>query len=77
MHSHDNHTHHITSLLTPLLASCQVRNLAAGEGAKVVVVSAQVESELVDLDDEERSTFLEELGVERGETGLEKLIREA
>ena len=55
----------------------KVRALAASEGASVVVVSAQVESELVDLDDEERSTFLEELGVERGETGLEKLIREA
>merc|ERR1719478_1732069 len=55
----------------------KVRALAASEGASVVVVSAQVESELVDLDDEERSTFLEELGVERGETGLEKLIGEA
>ena len=37
----------------------------------------QVEAELVDLDEEERSGFLEELGVERGETGLEKLIGEA
>ncbi len=54
-----------------------VRELAASEGASVVVVSAQVEAELVDLEDDERSTFLEELGVPAGETGLEKLIREA
>ena len=55
----------------------QVRGHAEAEGACVVVVSAQVEAELVDLDDEERMGFLEELGVEKGETGLEKLIREA
>lgn len=53
-----------------------VRQIAATEGASVVIVSAQVEAELVDLEDEERTTFLEELGVEKGETGLEKLIRE-
>jgi len=55
----------------------KVRALAAAEGASTVVVSAQVEAELVELDGEERQTFLEELGVEKGETGLEKLIREA
>jgi len=55
----------------------RVNKLAASEGASVVVVSAQVEAELVDLDDEERAGFLEELGVPKGETGLEKLIREA
>ena len=54
----------------------KVRELAASEGAAVVVVSAQVESELVELDMGERHGFLEELGVEAGETGLEKLIRE-
>ncbi|KAL1530591.1 hypothetical protein AB1Y20_001491 [Prymnesium parvum] len=51
-----------------------VRKHAESEGASVVVVSAQVESELVDLDNDERTSFLEELGVARGETGLEKLI---
>ena len=55
----------------------QVRKHAAAEGASVVVVSAQVEAELVDLDDDERAAFLEELGVPKGETGLDKLIREA
>jgi GTP-binding protein YchF len=50
----------------------QVRAIAAGENAEVVVVSAKVEGELVDLDDDERALFLQELGVE--ESGLEKLI---
>jgi len=52
----------------------KVREQAAAEGASVVVVSAQVEAELVDLDAEERSNFLEELGVDGGETGLQKLV---
>jgi ribosome-binding ATPase len=51
----------------------QVRQLAAAEGAQVVVISAQVESELVDLSQEERVDFLEALGVEEG--GLRSLIR--
>jgi ribosome-binding ATPase YchF (GTP1/OBG family) len=38
-----------------------------------VIVSAQVESELVDLPEEDRSDFLESLGVEEG--GLKSLIR--
>ena len=54
----------------------RVQEIATTEGASVVVVSAQVEAELVDLEDDERQTFLEELGVVKGETGLEKLIRE-
>ena len=55
----------------------KVQGLADAEGASVVVVSAQVEAELVDLDDAERMNFLEELGVEGGETGLQKLIVKA
>jgi len=55
----------------------RVRELAEAEGASTVVVSAQVEAELVDLEDDERAEFLEDLGVAKGETGLEKLIREA
>ena len=51
----------------------QVRAVAAAEDAQVVVISAQVESELVDLDDTERKDFLEALGVEEG--GLKTLIR--
>ena len=51
----------------------QVRELASKENAKVVVVSAQVESELVELPESERADFLASLGVEEG--GLKSLIR--
>ncbi|MEM9922758.1 MAG: redox-regulated ATPase YchF [Cyanobacteria bacterium P01_D01_bin.50] len=51
----------------------QVRGIAAKENAQVVIVSAQVESELIELSDEERSDFLESLGVKEG--GLKSLIR--
>lgn len=51
----------------------QVREFAAQENAQVVIVSAQVESELVELPEEERGDFLESLGVTEG--GLQSLIR--
>ncbi len=51
----------------------QVRKIAAAENAKVVIVSAQVESELVELPEDERLDFLESLGVKEG--GLKSLIR--
>lgn len=54
----------------------QVRTFAASEGSSVVIVSAQVEAELVELDDEERVEFLDSLGVTKGEVGLERLIPE-
>jgi ribosome-binding ATPase len=50
-----------------------VREFVKDEAAKVVVVSAQVESELVELSEEETKDFLEALGVEEG--GLKSLIR--
>jgi ribosome-binding ATPase len=50
-----------------------VREFVKDEAAKVVVVSAQVESELVELSAEETKDFLEALGVEEG--GLKSLIR--
>jgi GTP-binding protein YchF len=50
-----------------------VREFVKNEAAKVVVVSAQVESELVELSAEETKDFLEALGVEEG--GLKSLIR--
>ncbi|NEO70305.1 redox-regulated ATPase YchF [Moorena sp. SIO3H5] len=50
----------------------QVRKIAATEDAQVVVVSAQVESELIELPEEEREDFLQSLGVEEG--GLKSLI---
>lgn len=55
----------------------KLKALAEKEGAKLVVVSAQVESELIELDDEERAAFLEDLGVELENCGLRALVREA
>lgn len=55
----------------------ELRKVAEKEGAKLVVVSAQVESELVDLSPEDRSEFLESLGVTLEGTGLRQLVREA
>ncbi len=49
-----------------------VREFAKDEEAKVVIVSAQVESELVELSEAETKDFLEALGVEEG--GLKSLI---
>jgi GTP-binding protein YchF len=52
-----------------------VKQIAADEGADMVVISAQVEAELAELDEEERSLFLAELGLER--SGLDRLIAAA
>ncbi|MFS8899233.1 redox-regulated ATPase YchF [Synechococcus sp. H65.1] len=51
----------------------QVRQVAQAEGARVVVVSAQVEAELVELPPAERQAYLDSLGVKEG--GLKSLIR--
>jgi len=51
----------------------QVREVASQEEAKVVIISAQVESELIEIPEEERGDFLESLGVTEG--GLKSLIR--
>ncbi|HLZ85441.1 MAG TPA: redox-regulated ATPase YchF, partial [Caulobacteraceae bacterium] len=55
--------------------SAQVAERAIRDGAKTVVISAQIESEIAMLDLGERSEFLETLGLE--EPGLNRLIREA
>ncbi|MFM6357989.1 MAG: redox-regulated ATPase YchF [Planktothrix sp.] len=51
----------------------KVREIAKLDNAQVVIISAQVEAELVDLSEEERADFLASLGVEEG--GLKSLIR--
>lgn len=53
----------------------RVREFAKDDKACVVVVSAQVESELVSLDAEDRREFLGELGVTEEGTGLRALIK--
>ncbi len=50
-----------------------VNAMAAQEGAQVVPVCAAIEAELVELEDEERQAFLEEMGLE--EPGLNRVIR--
>ncbi|MGO1071388.1 redox-regulated ATPase YchF [Lysobacter sp. CA199] len=50
-----------------------VRARAATEGAQVVPVSAAIEEELSQLEDEDRDTFLADLGL--AEPGLNRLIR--
>jgi hypothetical protein len=53
----------------------QVREHAESEGVDHVVISAQLEADLVDLEPEERPEYMASLGVT--ETGLGKLIRGA
>ncbi|MEM1127073.1 MAG: redox-regulated ATPase YchF [Bacteroidota bacterium] len=52
-----------------------VRTLASTEGAEVVVVCADLEAQIAELDEEERAAFLEEMGLES--SSLERLIRAA
>jgi GTP-binding protein YchF len=55
----------------PLLDA--VRDYAKAENAPVVPVCAAIESEMVELDDEEKTEFLAEMGLE--EPGLNRVIR--
>jgi len=50
-----------------------VNEIAEKEGAGVVVICASIESEIAELDDEEKIEFLEEIGQE--EPGLDRVIR--
>lgn len=50
-----------------------LKELAAREGAEVIVVSAKIEEELAALSDAEKVQFLQELGI--AESGLDKLIK--
>lgn len=50
-----------------------VREIAKNENSEVFVISARIEQEIAELDDDEKKMFLEELGI--SESGLEKLIK--
>ena len=52
-----------------------VRARAAGEGAEVVPVSAAIEEELSQLEDDDREAFLADMGLD--EPGLNRVIRAA
>ncbi len=51
----------------------RVKEYAKKLGSEVVIVSAKVESELQEMDDESKNEFLEDLGVK--EAGLNRLIK--
>lgn len=51
----------------------QVQEYAEAEGAQVVPVSARIEAELAELSPEEKTAFLEELGLT--ESGLDRIVR--
>ena len=53
--------------------SAKVADMAADQGAAHVVISAQIEEEISQLDTDEAAMFLEEMGLE--EAGLDRLIR--
>lgn len=54
----------------------EIRQMAAAEGAEVLVISAAAEAEIAELEDpEERAVFLEDLGLK--ESGVAKLIKAA
>ena len=53
----------------------KVQEFAAQEGANVVSVCAAIEAEIVQLDDDEKQEFLEDLGLE--EPGLNRVVRAA
>ena len=50
-----------------------VEEIASKEGSLVLPISAKIESEIAELDDEEKMAFLEELGI--NESGLDRLIK--
>lgn len=56
-------------VLQPLL------DYAAEHNSEVVTISAKIEEDLAEMDDEEKALFIEELGI--GESGLSKLIKKS
>jgi len=53
----------------------QVKEFAATENANVVAVCAAIEAEIIQLDEEEKQEFLDDLGLE--EPGLNRVVRAA
>jgi GTP-binding protein YchF len=51
----------------------QVRKIAESEGAKVVTICGRIESEIAELEGDEKQLFLAEMGLV--ESGLDRLIR--
>ncbi len=51
----------------------KVKKYAKAEGSEVLVISAKVEKELSELEEDERQLFLEDLGIK--ESGLDQIIK--
>jgi len=51
----------------------ELKEYAQKEGSEVIVISAKVEEEIAQLEDDEKAEFLNELGI--AESGLDKLIK--
>jgi GTP-binding protein YchF len=64
-----------SDVLTGNAYTKQVEEIAAKEGAKVIIVCAKIESEIALLSEEEKPEFLASLGLEM--SGLDKIIRAA
>lgn len=52
-----------------------LRKIAEAEGSQVILVSAELEAQVIELEEEERKEFLEDLGIK--EMGLGRLVRAA
>jgi hypothetical protein len=64
--------------ITDASANSEVKRVTAhaqGEGSDVIVICARIEAEIAELDQEEKSLFLSELGL--ASSGLDKLIQVA
>ena len=53
----------------------KVEEIAAGEDAQVLPISAQIEEEISSLEGEEKQMFLEEMGL--NESGLDRLVKKS
>ena len=51
----------------------ELKNFAAKENSEVLVICAKIEEEIAQLDDDEKSEFLDELGL--NQSGLDRLIK--
>ena len=53
----------------------KVLEIASSEGAEVLPISAKIEEEISELEDEDKEVFLEELGL--SESGLDRLVKKS
>ena len=51
----------------------RVQQVASGEGAQTLLISAAIEQEIAAMDPQERAEFLQELGI--GQSGLDRLVQ--